>query len=206
MTGLLVTLDGPGGTGKTTTAAAVAAELSSRGCPAHVTAEPSSGPIGALARSLVNEVTGPALACLVAAARYHHLDTEVRPRLAAGHIVVWDRYLASTLVLQGRDGLSQPWLLSLNEHADLPGLAVILTAEPGVLAARLDQRGRHDRFENNPVSPGEEDAMFAAAADLLAGRGVPVIRIDTSHLDPREAAARIADAAQERCASLTDYG
>lgn len=206
MTGLLVTLDGPGGTGKTTTAAAVAAELARRGCPAHVTAEPSSGPIGALARSLVNEVTGPALACLVTADRYHHLDAEIRPRLAAGHVVVCDRYLASTLVLQGRDGLPQSWLLALNVHADLPGLAVILTAEPGVLAARLDQRGRHDRFEDEPAPPGTEDAMFAAAADLLAGRGVPVIRIDTSRLVPREAAARIADAAQEHCASLTDYG
>lgn len=48
--------------------------------------------------------------------------------------------------------------------------------------------------------------MFAGAADLLARRGVPVIRIDTSRLAPHEGAVRIADAAQERCASLADYG
>lgn len=206
MTGLLVTLDGPGGTGKTTTAIMVAAELDRRGQPAHATAEPSRGPVGTLARSLVNEVTGHALACLVAADRYHHLATEIRPRLAAGHVVVCDRYLASTLVLQQRDGLPQSWLLALNEHADLPGLAVILTAEPGIVAARLDQRGRHDRFEDEPAPPGAEDAMFAAAAGILAGRGVPVIRVDTSRLAPREIAARIADAAQQRCASLTGHG
>lgn len=206
MTGLLVTLDGPGGTGKTTTAIMAAAELDRRGQPAHVTAEPSSGPIGTLVRSLVNEVTGYALACLVAADRYHHLDTEIRPRLAAGHVVVCDRYLASTLVLQRRDGIPQPWLLALNEHIDLPGLAVILTAEPGILAARLDQRGCHDRFEDEPAPPGAEDAMFAAAAGILAGRGVPVIRVDTSRLAPRAIAARIADAAQECCASLTGHG
>ncbi|HET9081520.1 MAG TPA: hypothetical protein VFO01_13555 [Trebonia sp.] len=53
-----------------------------------------------------------ALACLVAADRYHHLAAEIRPRLAAGHVLC-DRYLASTLVLQGRDGLPQSWLLAL---------------------------------------------------------------------------------------------
>lgn len=206
MTGLLVTLDGPGGTGKTTATAAVEAELRRRGHRAYATAEPSSGPIGALARSLVNEVSWHALACLVAADRYHHLATEIRPRLAAGHIVICDRYLASTLVLQGRDGLPQPWLLALNEHINLPGLAIILTAVPGILAARLDHRGRHDRFEDEPAPPGAEDAMFAATGDLLAGRGVPVIRIDTSSLAPQEAAAQIADAAQQSCASLTGHG
>ncbi|MCW2929508.1 MAG: hypothetical protein JWM19_470 [Actinomycetia bacterium] len=48
--------------------------------------------------------------------------------------------------------------------------------------------------------------MFTAAADVLADRGVPVIRVDTSHLELREVAARIADAAEERCASLTGHG
>ena len=91
MTGLLVTLDGPGGTGKTTATAAAAAVLRRRGRPVHATGEPSAGPVGTLARSLVNQVTGHALACLVAADRYHHLATDIRPGLAAGHIVVCDR-------------------------------------------------------------------------------------------------------------------
>jgi dTMP kinase len=206
MTGLLITIDGPGGSGKTTAAAAVAAELNRRGSAARVTAEPSAGPIGVLARTLVNEVTGHALACLVAADRYHHLATEIRPQLASGQIVICDRYLASTLVLQGRDSLPQPWLLALNEHVDLPGLSVILTAAPEALTARLDKRGRHDRFEDDPAPPGAEDAMFRDAASILESRGVPVIRLDTSRLAPEEAAARIADAADGCCASLTGHG
>jgi dTMP kinase len=204
MTGLLITIDGPGGSGKT--AAAVAAELNLRGRAAHVTAEPSAGPIGVLARALVNEVTGHTLACLVAADRYHHLTTGIRPRLAAGQIVVCDRYLASTLVLQARDGLPQPWLLALNEYADLPGLSVILTAAPEAITARLDKRGRHDRFEDDPAPPGTEDAMFRDAASILESRGVPVIRLDTSRLTPDQAGARIADAADGCCASLTGHG
>ena len=84
MTGALVTIDGPGGSGKTATVAALADELRRRGRTVHVTAEPSAGPIGRLARALVDEASGYALACLVAADRYHHLDTEIRPQARRG--------------------------------------------------------------------------------------------------------------------------
>jgi dTMP kinase len=48
---------------------------------------------------------GMALACLVAGDRHHHLATEILPALQAGKIVVCDRYLPSSLVLQVIDGL-----------------------------------------------------------------------------------------------------
>src|SRR5205814_5431728 len=86
--GLLVSIDGPGGVGKTTTIGHLATMLSDAGFVVHCTAQPSTGPVGALARDLVPTVGGAALACLFAADRYHHLDTEIRPRRAAGHIVL----------------------------------------------------------------------------------------------------------------------
>ncbi len=136
MTGTFITIDGPGGSGKTATAAALASLLRADGHTVHETAEPTTGPIGMLTRAMVNQVHGHALACLVAADRYHHLDTEIRPERAAGHIVVCDRYLASTLVLQARDGVPVPYLLSVNDGIDLPDLAVILSAAPEIIAAR----------------------------------------------------------------------
>jgi dTMP kinase len=39
---------------------------------------------------------------------------------ASGRIVICDRYLASTLVLQARDGLAVSYLLALNESIDRP--------------------------------------------------------------------------------------
>lgn len=192
MTGAFITIDGPGGSGKSTTVAALAAELRGRGHVVHVTAEPSAGPIGELIRAMVNQVSGYTLACLVAADRYHHLDTEIRPSRASGHIVICDRYLASTLVLQARDGLAAPYLLTVNEGIDLPDLAVILSASPEIITARLDQRGRHDRFEHDPDSARAETALFRDADATLSSMGVHVSQIDTGLLTPQQIAGMLA--------------
>ena len=155
---------------------------------------------------MVNQVHGHTLACLVAADRYHHLDTEIRPERALGHTVICDRYLASTLVLQARDGLPIPYLLAANKGIDLPDLAVILSATPEIITARLDERGRHDRFEHNPRSARIETALFGDAAATLTGRGVNICHVDTGLLTPQQAASQIAAALAASCASLSARG
>lgn len=77
--GMFVSVDGPSGAGKSTIVRHLAQMLVANGEDVHVTAEPSSGPIGALCRALTETVTGHALACLYAADRYHHVETEIRP-------------------------------------------------------------------------------------------------------------------------------
>lgn len=94
--GLLITLDGPGGAGKSTLAHTVATQLNRAGISAQHTAQPSPGPIGSLARAGTHQFHGHTLACLVAADRYHHLDTYIRPALAAGTTIVCDRYTPSS--------------------------------------------------------------------------------------------------------------
>jgi len=46
-----------------------------------------------------------ALACLVAGDQHHHVQVENRPALARGDMVLSDRYLPSSLVLQRTDQL-----------------------------------------------------------------------------------------------------
>jgi dTMP kinase len=120
--------------------------------------------------------------------------------------VICDRYLASTLVLQTRDGLPVPYLLAVNDGIDLPDLAVILTAAPDTITARLDTRGRHDRFEHDPHSSQIETALFADAAATLAGMGITVCQVDTGQLTPQQAASQIASALAASCASLPSRG
>lgn len=74
--GLFVTVDGPSGAGKSTIVRHLAHMLVATGEEVHVTAEPSSGPIGKLCRELTETVTGLPLACLYAADHYHHVETD----------------------------------------------------------------------------------------------------------------------------------
>src|SRR2546430_5398413 len=144
--GLLASIDGPGGVGKGATIEPLGGLLDRAGLSVFRTAQPAGGPIGGLARDLVPVAGGAVLACLFAADRYHQLDTEIRPRRAAGRIVLCDRYLASGLVVQRADGLDLAFLARINDHADPPDLAVILTADSGTISGRLAKRGAHNRY------------------------------------------------------------
>lgn len=74
MAGEFFTIDGPGGVGKSTVTAAVALELRTIGVAVCQTREPSDTPLGLLARNGTDTYRGMAMACLIAADRYAHLD------------------------------------------------------------------------------------------------------------------------------------
>lgn len=82
----------------------------------------------------------------------------------------------------------------------------MLTANPEIITARLDRRGRHDRFEHDPAAASTETAMFRDAAATLASLGVTVIEIDTAGLSPLQAASQIADALSVHWASRSEHG
>jgi dTMP kinase len=192
--GLLVSIDEPSGVGKTATIEHLATMLSRAGLPVHRTAQPSTGPIGTLARDLVPAAYGATLACLFAADHYHHLDTEIRPQRAAGRIVLCDRYVASGLVVQRADGLDLAFLSAVNAHADPPDLAVILAADPDAITSRLAVRGAHNRYQGSPAQATAEITYYREAVSYLEQRGVPVLRVDTTHTPPDRVAVRIAAA------------
>lgn len=189
--GLFVSFDGPGGSGKSTVAALVAELLTSHELVVHTTREPSPTPLGGLIRAGTNEYVGMALACLVAGDRHHHLATEIRPSLAAGEIVICDRYLPSSLVLQRMDEISWDVIMLLNHGADRPDLAVILNGDPAVIADRLAARGRHSRFERRSGSSQVESDLYEDTAAQLTDEGWPVWSVDITTRDADEAAKMV---------------
>ena len=179
--GLFVTVDGPSGAGKSTVVEHLAQLLVADGEEVHVTAEPSSGPIGGLCRELTETVTGHALACLYAADRYHHLEAEIRPATDAGRRVISDRYIPSGLVMQRFDGIDPAFLWQLNAEADRPDLAVIIQADPEIIARRLRERGAHKPIpavprqqpHRSPLLPAGHRPPHSGRIRRPPGRGEP---------------------------------
>jgi dTMP kinase len=104
--GRFLVLEGLDGAGTTTQARLLADRLRRGGRRAHLTAEPSGGPVGALLRQVLTRRIGGgegegfdagALALLFAADRLDHWSAEIDPRLAGGEDVVSDRYALSSL-------------------------------------------------------------------------------------------------------------
>ncbi|MGW0576492.1 dTMP kinase [Streptomyces sp. NPDC002920] len=192
--GWFVSIDGPSGVGKSTTVQALHDLLAGQGRVVRRTVEPSTTALGTFTRSNANTIHGLALACLVAATRYEHVETVIEPALQAGELIVSDRYLPSTLVLQQLDGVPVEFLIDINQHVPMPDLAVILTAEPGRIAARIAERGITHRWHLDPTGPSREVDLYRDAAAYLMSRGVQVLLLDNGAYTPSDVARRIANA------------
>lgn len=196
--GVLVTVDGPGAVGKTTTISMLTAALTDAGLPVHATTQPSQSRLGDAIRHGTYTYRGMALACLVAGDRHHQLATEILPALTRGHIVLCDRYLPSSLVLQRRDGLTAAQIWQLNAGVRTPDLAVILTADPTTLTERLRVRGTHTRFETTGSPDGRtssevESDLYQLTHLELSQLGWPILTMNTSQTAPETMASQLTD-------------
>lgn len=104
--GLFITLEGPDGSGKTTQMDRLEEYLHRRGLAVERTREPGGTPLAEAIRRLLLEpsyspVDARAELLLYAAARAQHVAERIRPALAAGKIVLCDRFSDSTLAYQG---------------------------------------------------------------------------------------------------------
>jgi dTMP kinase len=190
VTGFFIAIEGPNAVGKTTITGHLAAVLRARGAVVHVTTEPSATQLGRLVRSAESYLVGRALALAVAADRYAHLDSEITPALRLGKVVITDRYIQSSLVLQRLDGLGLDEIWSYNSHVAVPGVSVYLEDDADVIAARLMRRPALSRLEAKG-SPARELALYRDAFRFLARRRWPQARIDCRGLDPEGVAAAI---------------
>jgi dTMP kinase len=158
-----ITFEGGEGAGKTTQIARLAGYLEERGIPLVLTREPGGTAIGRRIRAILLDPGHAGMApetelLLYMADRAEHVQSVIRPALAAGAGVLCDRFFDATVVYQGAArGLSAEWVMRLHELV-LGGLTPDLTllldlpVEDGLARARaqLDQGGRADsesRFE-----------------------------------------------------------
>lgn len=103
---MFITLEGPEGSGKTSHIKPLADWLTAQGHVVYPTREPGGTEIGNQIRevlvSMKNEAMHPRTELLLfQAARAQIVEQAIRPRLAAGEVVLCDRYFDSTLAYQG---------------------------------------------------------------------------------------------------------
>jgi dTMP kinase len=158
--GLFIAFEGGDGAGKSTQAALLCDALGSRGLSVLRTREPGGTPIGEKLRSLVLDhghgtIDARTEALMFAAARAAHASQVIRPALAAGQVVITDRYIDSSVAYQGAGrGLGAEGVLSLNEWATEglhPDLTVLLDVEPSDgRQRRIAGAAAEDRLESEP--------------------------------------------------------
>lgn len=185
--GLFIAFEGVDGAGKTTHARTLYGLLCQQRISARLVREPGGTPLGEALRTLVSvprQVTASvwrlwlapprpdsqlaykdlwlrmdpmAEVFLFAASRYQLVAEVIRPSLAAGRVIVCDRYIHSTLAYQGYGrGLNLNDLRRINELATgglEPDLAILLDIKAAHALSRKRRTTQISRFE-------EEGAAF----------------------------------------------
>lgn len=156
--GLFVTFEGGEGSGKSTLARLVADQLTKDGFDCLITREPGGTDIAEQIRNILltknpqEELLPEAEALLFAAARTQHVETKIKPAVAAGKIVISDRWLGSSVAYQGyarRLGIQE--VLDINDFGIKgyrPDMEFFIDILPEDAFKRITNRGAADRIES----------------------------------------------------------
>ena len=157
--GLLITLEGGEGCGKSTQSKQLAAQLKLDGHKVVRTYEPGGTELGMEIRHTLKKTRDAHVApetelLLFAAARAQLTKEVILPALASECIVICDRFTDSTLAYQGYGrGLSLDLIETLNSiaaHGIAPDLVLLLDMDPSLALQRKIQP--RDRFEFEDIS------------------------------------------------------
>lgn len=172
MAGQFISFEGIDGSGKSTQARMLYDRLRSQGVAAHLTREPGGSAGAEDIRALVlngaaDRWSPETELLLFTAARRDHLEKTIRPRLAAGEVVLCDRFADSTRIYQGitrgnlRSAVDSLHQLMIGIEPDLTVL-VDVSAEAGLARAHA-RAGTDMRFEGMGIA-----VQQAARAGFLA--------------------------------------
>jgi dTMP kinase len=147
---MFITLEGPEGSGKTSHVGPLIQFLKEDGYAVFSTREPGGTSIGEQVRQVIHDLKNEEMEArtetlLYQAARAQIVEQVIRPHLAAGEIVISDRFADSTIAYQGyghQQDLDQ--VRALVKYATgglMPDLTVLLDVDVNVGMERKTQNG-----------------------------------------------------------------
>lgn len=153
---LFLTFEGIEGTGKSTQLARLAHRLRASGVDPVVTREPGGTELGRRLRAVLLEPTAQPFSpqaelLLYVADRAQHLTQVIEPALAAGRILLCDRYVDATVAYQGYGRELGPERIA-GLHRDpplnrLPRRTLLLDLEPELALARARERNLRENLD-----------------------------------------------------------
>src|ERR1700733_8887648 len=197
--GLLITFEGPDGSGKSTQARLLAERLRRDGYPVLETVEPGGTPIGQQIRRILLDPANRELRpipelLLMFAARAQNVEQAVLPALAEGKIVVSDRFTDSSIAYQGAGhGLGWETVLEVDRiacHGLVPDLTLCIDIDTKTGLARAHSRNQqHEmRYEQQAV---EFHERVRAAYHELARREPRRFRLIDGNGSPETIAEKV---------------
>lgn len=153
---MFIVIEGIEGSGKSTLLGGLAERLRAEGHDVVVTREPGGTALGDAVREIflnrLISISPLTESLLVNAARAQHASEVIRPALAAGKVVLCDRFIDSTLAYQGYgrglDVGSLQRICAIAAGGLEPSFVLLLDVPVGVTRARLKERAAvSDRIE-----------------------------------------------------------
>jgi dTMP kinase len=198
--GKFIALEGGEGVGKSTQLRALAEVLRQRSLEVIVTREPGGSEGAERIRELLltgaDERWGPeAEALLFAAARADHVAKTIRPALEAGHWVLSDRFVDSSLAYQGgAGGLGIEAVRAINAFGigdSFPHRTLVLTLNVGAERARTRDIEGSDRIGGRS---DDYHHKVAAAFQIIAAEEPERVKLVDASGSPGEVTKRLVEA------------
>ena len=159
--GFMLVCDGSNGAGKTTVIKTIEQYLLNKGYDVIVTREPGGTTIGEKIREVILDPKTPEMCdltelMLVGAGRAQHIQEKILPALAAGKVIISDRFDAATFSFQHyARGIDLETICKINDMAlngFSPDMNIILDLDPKIGLQRVMQRGEGlDRMEDEKI-------------------------------------------------------
>ena len=203
MPGAFTTFEGIEGSGKSTQISLLYDHLLQSGRPVTLTREPGGTPIGDQVRRILLDpahgtLDATAELLLYGASRAQHLREVILPALAAGKVVLCDRFSDATLAYQGYGrGLSVPTILELDRIVTAglrPDLTLLLDIDARTGLGRARGRNERDGLHGEARFENEDIAFHTRGRDgyyLLANQEPGRIRLVNAARSPEEVQADI---------------